>query len=315
MSYWQSLEGTGRLVLTAQLSNWRAFCEFQDRTRQYYLKRGAFPNFVDDARDRRRRHGLEGDVHLLPDPKQQSRLGNWIEFQNYHLMLYEREEMEVEGERKKWDAARNESERPGLEDVRHLDFLKKKMKYSEGRLEEHEKMLRWIEQQRKAMVAEQTASVYATECHELSKSMFISTSLGGRKRNQGPRSLISPVRSAVIKSPKRRTLRPSKRNESHSATNATANPNTSRRRRRIPEPEVRSSRRGEESIPLSPFNPQKVVKITKKGCKGKIWGNNKAKPQKAGLSNYQKQVQECAAVVVTTRSGRKIKRPEWFRPG
>ena len=256
-------------MLTAQLSNWKVFCEFQDQTRRYYLKRGTFPDFVDEIRDRRRRYGLEGDVRLLHDPKQQGKLENWIEFQNYHLMLHEHKEMEVKGKREKWDAARKESERLRLGDVGKLDFLEEKVKYSERKVEEHDKMLRWIEQQRQAMVAELAASVYASGYHERSKSMSISTSLGGRKRNQKPRPPLSPVRSAVFKSPKRRTLRPSKHNESQPAKNATTNSNTSRRRRRIPEPGVRSSRRIEGSIPLSPFNPQKVAKSTKTGCRAR----------------------------------------------
>ena len=306
------------MVLTTQLSDWGVFCEFQDKIRQYCLKRGTFPNFVDKVHDRRRRHGLETDVRLLPDPKQQSRLENWIEFQNYHLHSHECKEMEVKDKREKWDAARKEAERSGLGDAGKLD-LEGEMKHSECKLKEHDKMLRWIEQQRKTMAAEQAASVYATGHHERPKSISTSTSLGHRKRNQKPRSPLSLVLSAVSKkSPKRKTLRPSKRNESQPAKNATADPNASRRRRRIPEPGVRASRWGEESTLLSPFNPQKVAKTTettKKGCKGKIWANNNAKPQKAGRFNCRKPVQKGAVVVVTTRSGRKSKRPEWFRPG
>lgn len=299
-------------MLTAQLFNWRLFCKFQDQVRQYYLKRGTFPDFVEEVRDRRRRHGLEVDMCLLADPKQQSRLENWIEFQNYHLMLHERIEIEENDKREERDAARKELEKSGLEDAEELDFLKGKTNCSQHKVEEHAKMLEWIEQQRKAMVAEQAASVHAPKYRERSS---IPTLRGGRKRNQKCRSPLGPVRSAVLKSPKQNALRSSKRNESQPAKNTTANPNIPHRRSRISKSKARSPRRGERSTLLSPFNPQKVVKTIKRGYRGNISTKKNAKPQNTGQSNSQKPGQDCAAIVVTTRNGRKIKTPEWFRPG
>ena len=72
-----------------QLLDWEAFREYQMRVRQLYLPRNIFPKFLEIARDRRRRHGLEGDVFLHPEPGLQSQLQNWIEFQNYHIELHE----------------------------------------------------------------------------------------------------------------------------------------------------------------------------------------------------------------------------------
>ena len=68
--------------------------------------------------DRRRKHGLEGDVCLRPDPGQQTRLENWIEFQNYHLELHELEERATKDKREKLDAARKRLESSGLEELK-----------------------------------------------------------------------------------------------------------------------------------------------------------------------------------------------------
>lgn len=53
-----------------------------------------FSNLVDEVRERRQRHGLSGHVRLLLDTEQQSRLDNWIEFQNRHLKRLEQFEKE-----------------------------------------------------------------------------------------------------------------------------------------------------------------------------------------------------------------------------
>ena len=71
-------------MLRTQLSDWRKFRVFQEKIRAYYHTK-AFSIFVDNVRERRQRHKVGGDVRLLFNSEQQSRLGNWIEFQNYHL--------------------------------------------------------------------------------------------------------------------------------------------------------------------------------------------------------------------------------------
>ncbi|KAK3174020.1 hypothetical protein OEA41_001264 [Lepraria neglecta] len=167
ISYWQSLPETGLVVLTAQLSDWTNSCDFQKRNRRYYIPRGTFPKFVDRVRDRRRRHGLEGDVYLLPDPEQQSRLQNWIEFQNYHLDLHEDEERKIKDETDELDTTRKRIGNLG----ETISILEGSVKYGKKKLEEHRKMLYWIEQQRKEMVAEQAASIHTTEDYDRSTNM------------------------------------------------------------------------------------------------------------------------------------------------
>lgn len=88
IEYWKSFAGTAEMALRPQLSNWRAFRAFQLKTRRYY-RNISFSKYVDVIQERRQSHNLSGDVRLLLDPEQQSRLGNWIEFQNYHLQRLE----------------------------------------------------------------------------------------------------------------------------------------------------------------------------------------------------------------------------------
>ena len=158
-----------------------------------------FSDFIDKVRDRRRRHQLQGDVCLLPDLKKINPLANWIEFQNYHLELHEGKEMEIKDEREKSDIARKTLESPGFEEPEVMGFLEGRVKYDERKLEEHSKMLRWIEQQRRVMVAERAASIYSTGDHDRPRSMPLPTSSGRRKRNQKSPAPLGLVRSAISK--------------------------------------------------------------------------------------------------------------------
>jgi hypothetical protein len=72
-----------------------------------------FSKFVDEVRERWRRHKVGGDVHLLLDPEQQSRLENWMEFQDYHLKRLEQFEKKQDELKKKLDDAQKEAEGTG----------------------------------------------------------------------------------------------------------------------------------------------------------------------------------------------------------
>ncbi len=139
VSYWQSLPGTGKLVLQAQLADWRASCDYQRRNRQYYVLRDTFSTFVDRVRHRRRKHGLEEETYLLADVNRQSHLANWIEFQNYHLELHERNEIKVKNDKAKLSAALGCS---GGVTSEAMDMLEGRLRYGEHKLQEHGKLLR-----------------------------------------------------------------------------------------------------------------------------------------------------------------------------
>ena len=106
-----------------------------------------FSAFVDEVRERRRRHRLGGIVHLLVDLRQQSQQENWIEFQNYHLKRHERLEKERDGLKKADDEATTGSGRTAQEE----EAIQRSLEYTERTLRWHEVFLRWIEQQRLTM--------------------------------------------------------------------------------------------------------------------------------------------------------------------
>jgi len=310
ISYWQSLPGTGLVVLTAQLSDWRKSCDFQKRNRRYYVAQGTFPKFVDRVHDRRRRHGLERGVCLLPDPEQQSRLQNWIEFQNYHLNLYEDEERKTKDKRDKLDAARKRLGTSG----EAMGILEGRVKHGESKLEGHRKMLGWIEQQRKEMVAEQAASGHTTEDHDRLTNMPTLSSPSRRKRDQKFRSPLGPVRLAVSKkpSPKQRRLRPSKCDAPQSAENATAATKAPRRSKRIADLEDKSSRCDIESTPLR--RPQsaaraKVAHARKSRQTVSTSTNVNPRWQPTARSKRRKAPEQPSSGVTKRRSGRERRKP------
>ena len=104
VEYWLSLLWFDNVILCAQASDWRKFRGDQLSRCRYRSK--CFDDFVGEIRERRRRHGLSGDVHLQPDSSQQHQLENWIEFADYHLKQLEWFEAKRDESKRKLDAAR-----------------------------------------------------------------------------------------------------------------------------------------------------------------------------------------------------------------
>ncbi|KAF2461047.1 hypothetical protein BDY21DRAFT_137726 [Lineolata rhizophorae] len=103
----ESHRKSGKVFLRAQLSDCLGFRRFQEATRRYYRehKTKAFREF-EHVCERRRQFGPGEDVHLRPEPGQQSRLENWVEFQNYHLHIHEEMEQDIQKEKTAFDKAR-----------------------------------------------------------------------------------------------------------------------------------------------------------------------------------------------------------------
>ncbi|KAK1088595.1 hypothetical protein LTR33_000479 [Friedmanniomyces endolithicus] len=154
IDYWQSFSSTDDVVLCAQRSDWRKFRESQQRLRQRYWKR-PFSIYLDEIRERRRAHGLDGNVHLLLDSQQQTRQQNWTEFQDYHLRLYEWQEKKRDGLQQDLDNIRNEAGNTDMEGSEHATqqerAIQQRLEYAETTLRWHEVILHWIEQCRLAM--------------------------------------------------------------------------------------------------------------------------------------------------------------------
>lgn len=67
-------EDTKRWILFLQLERWKKFRQFQQKNRRYFLFHSRFPKFQQKVLERRRRHGLNGDVQLLKEQDKQSKL-------------------------------------------------------------------------------------------------------------------------------------------------------------------------------------------------------------------------------------------------
>jgi hypothetical protein len=138
-------------VLCAQRSDWQKFRASQTRVRDRY--RNKLCTYVDEVHERRRRHGLDDDVHLLLD-SQQSRQENWIEFQNYHLKHHERLKKKRDGLKKDLDAQKRASETDtegSKRATQNENAIQRRLEYTERTLRWHEVLLGWIEQQRLTM--------------------------------------------------------------------------------------------------------------------------------------------------------------------
>ena len=97
IEYWQENDGDrrSRLMFTRQLRRWKEFRQFQQKNRRYFVFRNRFPEFQQSVLERRRRHGLDGDVQLFEDQDKQSKLDDWMEYQDYELGRYENLEKDL----------------------------------------------------------------------------------------------------------------------------------------------------------------------------------------------------------------------------
>lgn len=77
------------MVFSAQLLEWEAFRRRQQVDRRTYVPRNLFHKFLEFLRERRRKYGLDGDVHLREKVAEQSKLEDWMEYQNQKLREYE----------------------------------------------------------------------------------------------------------------------------------------------------------------------------------------------------------------------------------
>ena len=115
VSYWESRRGGGHnSIFQTQLREWRKFRDYQLRVRRYFLERDKFPEYQQRVHDRRRRHGLEGDVEILPDRDQQSKLANWMEYQDIKYQGIEDFEKSIERAHQKVESTQKALEEAGL---------------------------------------------------------------------------------------------------------------------------------------------------------------------------------------------------------
>jgi len=150
VDYWLASLRTDDVVLCAQVLDYRKFLADQLQTRRR-LRNKCFGKFEDEVRERRRRYGLRGDVHLLPGSRQHSQLQNWVEFQNYHLKKLERLETEQDESRQKLDDARKLASNRSAAAPECAEALEHILQRDERSIEQRKVLLDWIEQWRQVM--------------------------------------------------------------------------------------------------------------------------------------------------------------------
>lgn len=129
LEYWQWGHDSfnKRLVFSAQLDQWKSFRNQQQHLRQYYVPRNRFHEFLEIVRDRRRKHGLDGDLQLHEEVAEQSPLDDWMEYQNCKLWQYEGLEQKLNDARERLASGRKALEEegyPAFKDIEGLEFGK-----------------------------------------------------------------------------------------------------------------------------------------------------------------------------------------------
>ena len=185
--YWDSLSGTQGFVLCAQSLDWEQFRRNQATSRRRFQGR-SFSDFEDAIRRRRRNYDVQGDVHLQPDPKQQNRLQNWVEFQDYHFREHEKIDREIADLRKR------------LEDQpQHASVYQGRLDYAERRQKRHDILLRWNEQQRTAMDARHPPLIGGDDHGIVLKAARRPYDPGRRKRQARTRAVIGEAGMSRLK--------------------------------------------------------------------------------------------------------------------
>lgn len=183
-------------MLCYQNIEWKKFRKIQAIVR---CQPRTFNNYVEKVRERRQRHRLGGDVRLLLDREQQSRLDDWIEFQNRHLIRLELLEKERIMFKQELDdlklAGDRNTTRPKFGPT-YAEALVQRLDETDLDLKAHHVLLHWIEQQRLAMDPGNLSSV--KEDHEdqdtAPKAVRIASPLRSRTKQAAGPLVLGTVR-------------------------------------------------------------------------------------------------------------------------
>lgn len=205
IKYWRSVDD---VVPCYQNIEWKEFRNIQAIVR---CRPRTFNKFVEEVRERRQTHGLGGDVRLLLDREQQSRLDDWIEFQNHHLKRLEQLEKERITFKQELDddlklAGDRNTTRPKFGPT-YAEALEQRLDATDRYLKAHHVLLHWIEQQRLAMDPGNLTSVkkgYENQDATPKAVRMTSTRRSRTKQAAGP-LVLGKVRVKKAKSKKQNT--------------------------------------------------------------------------------------------------------------
>lgn len=191
----------------------RYSAHFRQKTDDTSSSETLFAAFQENVRDRWRRHKLEGDASLHPDPEQQRPLDDWIEYHDYHLRIREGLEQTIKIDEEMLASVQEEADgirTPGSKMSHNLKVFPYRIDRDTCKKKQHEGLLQWIEQQRLAMVAEEHGGKTATkdddrQC-DAPKSVRKASDRTSRTKKPKAVSVVSAVASRISKN-----LRPRKR--------------------------------------------------------------------------------------------------------
>ena len=162
---------------------------------------------------------MGGDVHLRSDSGQQSRLENWIEFQNYHLHTHEGLEKERDDLKEELDVARKKVEGADAVDLEcaaeNVD-CQQMLEAAERQLGQHKNLLQCIEQERMVMDAVHPPSVEGDHDDQdgAPKAVRKASAPDRRKRRSKARLVLSLAQAGAFKpEPRKRNMQRQKRKE------------------------------------------------------------------------------------------------------
>lgn len=212
---------------------------------------------------------MEGDVHVRPNPEQQNRLENWVEFQDYQLRIHEALDKERDNVKKDWDVARrkaegaeNEDEDTEDEDV-DADF-QYMLDVAERKLDQHKNLLLWIEQERLVMVAMHRSLVRPSveeDRDDQNSALEVVRRLSRRKKRPKADTVLGDVRISKPERrkqtiPRQKRIVPEAQPAIKDAIGDSDQPQSSVSRN----PNSREPRSAKKETALRQFRPQRVSK-------------------------------------------------------
>ena len=205
--YWITVSASRECVFRTQHWHWQDFRKHQDWRRSRYWKPEWFERFVQEVRQYRQKKGLEGDVILLQDRKEQSRLQDWVELQYWEYkkadgFVNERERYagEVQEQQERLQAAIDEDQ-PAEE----IEWIRDhSLALMEGRrggagidLERQNVLLKWIDEQLPIIASECQTSTTGKHLPNGCQSPSEGVSLGKRKRSTNQTGHVRDCRRRV----------------------------------------------------------------------------------------------------------------------
>ncbi|KAK3653137.1 hypothetical protein LTR22_011375, partial [Elasticomyces elasticus] len=283
IEYWQFILYPDDVVLCAQSKNPFRFLETE-------------------VRKRRQRNGLDDDVHLLLDPRQQSRQQDWIEFQDFYLKFREQKtkhRREVQDRLEKAEKMAREGDIEGSDiGARDVTGITQGLEYLDRVLRRHDIFLQWIEQQRVAIDPRPPTPVQESNGEHVTSTT-------------NPRDEPSNSAAAFVESPKSTPQSTESRPKDMTLTSP-------RSPRQMPKGRNTNPRRAKEKT-LAQIPPQRVAKATRLA---RTRTGTRAETQRNGArqNRVQKWPQRSPSIgrplrrSITTRNGRVSREPERWVP-